>query len=248
MLPGGGDASITPVDPTSTPMASPELMSTFEPVPTPVTSPGLMSTPEPSSAMLAEMPTENTDADITTTGRNGSLKPLCGLAFPSHVGSCLTTEEVKLGNMINDYRASVGKTRLPFSKTLSTVAQAHVFDSQMHMPENCNGNLHSWSGQCSTWSAVCFEFADGHGMWVKPSEINPQFSGNGFEISTLHFEGMTAERALAGWQGSPPHNDVIVENPPWTRPFAGMGIGIYGNYSHVWFAHSADPAGNIGSC
>lgn len=180
---------------------------------------------------------------------SGSLRPTCGLSFPSQVGTCLTAEEVRLGSLINDYRASVGKSRLPVVATLSTVAQAHAYDSEVNSPTDCGGNMHSWSGACSTWTAVCYssDHAQAAGMWGKPAEFNPSFVGPGFEISAWYSAGQSAERALGQWQGSPPHNDVMVENGFW-GPFGGMGIGIYENFAHVWFSNSADPAGQMAAC
>ena len=63
----------------------------------------------------------------------------------------LSDEEANLYYLINEYRESLGLSKLSFSKSLTTVARAHVKDSHDYTPRlqlderGIQGNLHSWS-------------------------------------------------------------------------------------------------------
>ena len=139
-------------------------------------------------------------------------------------GYCLTSEEATLATLINEYRTSLGLPEVPTSRSLSTVAQWHVRDLQWNNPgsgydpRGLPCNMHSWSDE-GLWSPVCYTsdhyYADG--MWNKPREITDGvYPTHGFEIAMGGIGWTaTAEDALAGWQGSPAHNNVIIEQGPW---------------------------------
>ncbi|RAL23002.1 hypothetical protein DL240_08925 [Lujinxingia litoralis] len=76
-------------------------------------------------------------------------------------------------------------------------------------------------------------------MWQKPGELSI-YPGLGYEISAMSTR-MTPESALSLWQGSPGHNAVILNQEGWTQPWQAIGVGIAGDYAHVWFGHEPDP-------
>ena len=183
---------------------------------------------------------------------------------PPAPADCLTAEEAQLGQLINNYRANNGLPAVPFSASLTKVAQLHVRDLHNHNPnsgtdpetgEACN--LHSWSAN-GNWSAVCYvgshEYASG--MWDKPREITDNvYTGSGYEIAYGSFGiNATAAGSLAAWQSSAGHNAVILNTGTWANfPTAagwpGMGMGIYEGYAVVWFGDAAsDPNGTISQC
>lgn len=159
----------------------------------------------------------------------------------------LTVNEAHLYLLINDYRVQQGLPILSFSKSLTEVARAHVQDSNNYHPENQldsrgeKGNLHSWSAN-GTWTPVVYTsdhlYADK--MWSKPSELT-RYTAPGYEISA-YSTNMTPEKALDLWMNSSAHNNVIISNGQWSN-LTTMGVGISGNYAHVWFGEAADPAG-----
>jgi hypothetical protein len=173
------------------------------------------------------------------------------------IGDCLSTEEAELVGYINAYRQQNGQPAIAVSKSLVTVAQYHVQDLQTHRPDTGTDNrgiacnIHSWSAN-GVWSPVCYtpDHNYASGMWNKPKEItNNVYSSSGFEISYRTGVGATAENAFNGWQGSPPHDAVMLNQGIWADfPFQAVGVGIYGNYAVVWFGQQADPQGTVALC
>lgn len=160
----------------------------------------------------------------------------------------LTEKEAMLYLLISEYRASLGLPVLPLSKSLTEVARAHVKDSNANHPENqvnadgVKGNFHSWSAN-GNWSPVIYtsDHKQAKGMWSKPSELTA-YKGYGFEISVGGTGALSPQDALNSWKGSPDHNSVILTNDTW-RSLKVMGVGIDGDYAHVWFGKETDPAG-----
>jgi len=170
-------------------------------------------------------------------------------------GACLTAQDVELARLINAYRNQKGLPSVPISKSLTHVAQAHVLDLHLHRPDTGTDsrgmecNLHSWSDQ-GDWSPVCYtsDHRYAAGMWDKPREITGNiYTGNGYEISYQSSAGATPSGALNGWQGSPGHNNVIIEQNNW-GPWQAMGIAVYEQYAVAWFGREADPQGTLEAC
>lgn len=171
---------------------------------------------------------------------------------------CVTTEEAELAQLINDYRGENGLAPVPLSQTLIEVAQWHVQDAlyaihetgQFGSDPSCN--LHSWYGVPSApYSTCCYtpDHAQASCMWDKPSEIEGSFTGLGYEIAGWGFE--TVESALAGWQGSPAHDDLLLDQGVWAgRTWTGMGVGVdlEQKLYFVWFTEGSDPAGTAEEC
>lgn len=177
---------------------------------------------------------------------------LAGAAGP---GVCLSDDEAALLEIINQYRDDQGLATVPWSRSLSKVAQWHAWDLVMnspHTPSQCN--LHSWSDQgMGLWMPVCYtsDHAEAQKMWDKPSEITGGvYSAFGYEIAAMGFGGLTPAAALAAWQASPGHNDVILNLGPWASrdPWPAMGAGMMGDFAVVWFGDTTDPLGTILAC
>lgn len=174
--------------------------------------------------------------------------------------TCLSPQEAELGRMINEYRATKGLPAVQLSKSLTLVAQQHAWDSVNNSnawppaPAGQECNMHSWSGnvnpalQQGTWTGVCYtdDHANMNGMHRKPREI-AGYPSDGYENSHWASNGVTPASALNGWQNSPGHNAVITEQNGW-GPFLALGVGINGNYAHMWVGEVADPAGEAQLC
>lgn len=164
---------------------------------------------------------------------------------------CVSEEELKLYEAINDYRKSMGEKPIPLSYSLTKVAQVHARDlEQNHDIENRSGcNLHSWSDS-NDWEGCCY--TDDHEkaecMWNKPREIS-EYDSDGFEITYYYSGTPTAFQSVSEWQASEEHNDVIVNGGLWQdMEWKAIGIGMYGNYVTVWFGRIKDKKGRPEQC
>lgn len=175
-------------------------------------------------------------------------------------GVCLNAQEAELARLINEYRAANNLPALQISKSLSLVAQQHVWDSNNNQaswpspPPGQSCNLHSWTRvvnpalQQGRWTEVCYtsDHANAAGMWNKPGEI-AGYPGEGVENSFAASGGANAAGALVAWQNSPGHNAVILQQSFWPQ-WAAMGVGVSGNFAHLWVSQTADPAGAAALC
>ncbi|MFB2882294.1 CAP domain-containing protein [Floridanema aerugineum] len=153
-------------------------------------------------------------------------------------GDGFESEETKLYNLINEYRAQNGLAPIAASKALSTVANRHVQD----LAENIGTLTHSWSdapydpNNPSTYPA----------MWTAPQRFNTGYSGYGYENA---FGGTgnyvaTATDALQAWKNSPAHNAAILNQGIWQNlQWNALGVGIYKGYAVIWFGEQPDPTG-----
>lgn len=160
----------------------------------------------------------------------------------------LSEDEANLYYLINEYRESLGLSKLSFSKSLTSVARAHVKDSHDYTPRlklderGIQGNLHSWSNN-GNWRGGAYTPDHEHAeiMWDKPGELT-DYTGAGYEISVYHSIGIDPKLALDLWKSSSGHNDVIIGDNDWSF-ITTMGVAMDKNYSHVWFGGDEDPAG-----
>jgi hypothetical protein len=177
---------------------------------------------------------------------------VCGIslsAFSQTNDVCVTTEEMKLYDLIMAYRAEKDLPKIPLSKSLSYVAHQHAWDLEVNNPVKGDCNMHSWSSK-GPWTACCYtpDHKNAKGMWEKPKELTT-YTGYGFEISCGGSDNLTAEESLESWKGSVHHNDVIINQDIWKKyAWNAIGISIKGKYAVVWFGKEADEAGEPEKC
>lgn len=156
---------------------------------------------------------------------------------------CISEEEKKLYDLINQYRKSKKLKPIPLSAKLTKTAQAHVRD----LNENFNYetvsdcNPHSWSDK-GNWSSCCYtpDHKQAKCMWDKPMEI-AGYNSAGYEIAYYTSGEANAVEGLEGWKKSPGHNPVIVNLGSWQKiEWKAIGVGMSGNYGVVWFGELAD--------
>lgn len=163
---------------------------------------------------------------------------------PTHTPDvCLSAEEMKLYNLIMEYRKSKGLKPIPLSKKLTQVAQAHAHDlvANYHFDQSNTCNPHSWSDKGS-WTPCCYtnDHKQAKCMWDKPREISG-YTGNGFEIAYFSSSGANAQEGIDGWKVSPGHNPLLINSGMWSSvTWKAIGIGIYGEYGLVWFGEVQD--------
>ncbi len=156
---------------------------------------------------------------------------------------CVSKDEMKLYQLICDYREKNGLPKIPLSKSLCHVAQTHAKDVSIHNPNSGSCNMHSWSDN-GDWTPCCYtsDHRRASCMWDKPRELT-DYTGNGYEISHWSSAGITPEGAIQGWKNSKSHNAVILNKGIWTTQWKAIGIGMFENYAMVWFGKKEDQAG-----
>lgn len=145
----------------------------------------------------------------------------------------LSNEENKLYDIIMKYRKENGLPSIPFSASLTYVAQMHCKD----LVENLGFLTHAWStckyeaGDIQTYSC----------MWQKPSELT-SYKGYGYECAHGGTGGYiaTAESSLQSWKNSTPHNDVILNKGIWNNKWNAIGVGILNGFACIWFGKEYD--------
>jgi hypothetical protein len=167
----------------------------------------------------------------------GSASPV-----PQRSTVCLRPEEMKLYNLLMDYRKSKKLASTPLSAKLTHVAQLHAKDLAEHFnSKNGKCNIHSWSAK-GKWKACCYtdDHKEPQCMWNKPREITG-YPSEGYEIAYFNSGGATAQEGLTIWKASPGHNPVIVNEGVWKSiTWKAVGVGIYKEYGVVWFGAVAD--------
>ncbi len=156
---------------------------------------------------------------------------------------CLSAEEKKLYDLINQYRKTKKLKAIPLSAKLTKTAQAHVRDlnSNYVYEENPPCNPHSWSDK-GNWSSCCYtpDHKQAQCMWDKPKEI-AGYQSAGYEIAYYTSGEASATEGLEGWKKSPGHNPVIINLGTWEKvEWKAIGIGLNGNYGVVWFGELTD--------
>jgi uncharacterized protein YkwD len=154
---------------------------------------------------------------------------------------CITEEEKKLYDLLMAYRKEKKLLAIPLSSKLTLVAQTHAKDLAMNYEMSQVCNPHSWSTK-GQWSSCCYtsDHKQAQCMWDKPREI-AGYTGAGYEIAYYSSKGATAAEGLEGWQNSPSHNPVMINEGIWEKAtWKAIGIGFYKEYGVVWFGELED--------
>jgi len=180
-----------------------------------------------------------------------SLIPFHEYGVKGGKDACLTAEEKKLLKVVNAYRETLDLKAIPYSPSLSLVAQAHVRDLAENYDYLSQGkcNPHSWSKK-GKWEGCCYtaNHKNAECMWKKPMEI-AGYDSNGYEILYFASNGSTAAAALKGWQDSPSHHAVMINSGTFAQAtWKAMGVGIYREYAAVWFGQLEEPGSTISDC
>ena len=166
---------------------------------------------------------------------------------------CLSETEVQVFQKVNEYRQQHGLPAVALSKSLTYVAQSHVWDLAVNNPSSQRCNMHSWSSK-GQWTACCYTEDHRHAacMWNKPRELT-NYHGDGYEIAYWTNEPLSpadfAAKSLTGWKRSPEHNEVILNKGMWkTADWNAMGVGYYLGYTVIWFGKEPDVEPEILPC
>ena len=155
------------------------------------------------------------------------------------IGDSVEREELKLYQLVNEYRSQYGLPAIPLSKSLVLVANRHALD----LHENVGFLTHSWS-DCSYDADNSSSYSC---IWEAPKRLGTTYPSYGYENAHGASGGYiaTANQALNGWKNSKYHNDVILNQGAWQNTtFNALGVGIHEGYAVLWFGVQVDPAGN----
>lgn len=148
-------------------------------------------------------------------------------------------EEIRLFNLVNEYRVKNGKTALKYCDSLSYVAETHSIDLFFNFKYENPCSVHTWSIS-DRWTGGCIPEGKHNNwdiMYNKPKELLGM-NVIGYEIAIMNFPTkweMRPQDALKWWINSTPHRNCILEKG-FSKPFRRMGVSIYKNVSTIWFS------------
>jgi hypothetical protein len=154
---------------------------------------------------------------------------------------CISEDEVKLFDLVNNYRKSVGLIEIPLSKSLCYVAKKHAADLYLNKPDTANCNFHSWSNK-GNWTPCCFEkeIKDKSCMLDKPQELT-KYPGQAYEIIYWENKSATAEKAFNQWKETPAARSLLSNYKEWEKySWNAIGVGIYKGFAIAWFGEDFD--------
>ena len=165
------------------------------------------------------------------------------------VSFCISKEEMKLANMINEYRTRYGLPPIPVSRSLSFVAVTHVKDLFFNKPDKKPCNVHSWSDK-GNWKPFCYPGDETklNSVWDKPRELT-NYKGKGYEMVYWENGKVNIDSIMDLWKSEEYFNSFLVSSGKWTgTTWNALGIGIYENYAVAWFGLEKDVEGPVYVC
>jgi len=155
---------------------------------------------------------------------------------------CISPEEYKLFNLVNEYRNSLNLPGIPISKSLSRVAKQHIADLNQNKPDTSTCSFHSWSNK-GNWQPCCFtkESKDKLCMQTKPGELT-SYPGKGFEVVYWESREASAEEAIEQWKETLAARSVLNNLNEWENyNWGALGVGIEGGFAIIWLGQETDP-------
>ncbi|MCF8366201.1 MAG: SPOR domain-containing protein [Bacteroidales bacterium] len=162
---------------------------------------------------------------------------------------CISSDELKLYNLINNYRKANQLPEIPLSENLCYVAKLHVSDLNYNQPDTGQCNLHSWSDQ-GHWVECCYgrDKFNNTCMTSKPKELTA-YQGKGYEIAFWESVNAIPEIVLDLWKSSSASNDLILNRDIWQdKSWNAFGVGILKGYAVVWFGVENDSKQGVKVC
>lgn len=162
---------------------------------------------------------------------------------------CLSDEEVKLYNMVNEYRTAIALPAIPLSKNLCWVARRHAIDLDVNKPDTNTCNFHSWSDK-GPWSACCYEkeIKDKSCMTGKPGEIT-EYKDPAYETVYWENKSANASRAFNQWRETSAARSLMTNFKAWeSYEWNALGVSVYKGFAILWFGEVTDQAGSLRAC
>lgn len=188
---------------------------------------------------------------ILTAGGHSSLcsQPTTREGPEVPAGFCISTLEMKLYNIINEYRYRFDLLPIPLSKSLCFVASTHVKDLFFHHPDQTPCNFHSWSDK-GQWKPFCYPRDENkkNSVWDKPKELT-KYKGKGYEIVYWENNPVSIDSIIPFWKSIDYFNSFLMNAGKWeSKKWNAIGIAIYENYAAAWFGEIPDTNGEPNIC
>jgi hypothetical protein len=163
--------------------------------------------------------------------------------------TCISKEEGRLAEMINNLRKQNRLPEIALSTSLTVVAKLHVNDLQSNRPDTSICSTASWSNK-GNWTPCCFTALapNFECIWGKPKELT-SYNFRGYEI--VHYEEgiIQVDSMFALWLKTPAVLDMILgRNTHNDKRWAAIGLAVGENYVSVWLGQRADAAGRPKPC
>jgi len=162
---------------------------------------------------------------------------------------CVSTDENKLYESINQFLIDNGNKKLSSSISLSYVAKQHIEDLIQNHPDTSICNLSSWSDK-GDWEACCYSkyihYQDC--MWDKPKELT-NFRYRGYELALYFEENFNSDTIMQLLMSSNSAINMLLAKGEYSnKKWICMGVAINSNYASIWFAQREDKAGKPKLC
>lgn len=157
---------------------------------------------------------------------------------------CIGSKEMKLCQMINEYRSIFELPAIPLSKSLCYTASLHAKDLFLHHPDQGACNFHSWSDK-GFWKPFCYPGDEDkkNSVWDKPKEVT-RYPAKGYEIVYWENEAPDIDSILSVWKTETYFNDFLMNTGKWEgKKWNAIGLAIYENFACAWFGEATDPEG-----
>ncbi|MCD4737524.1 MAG: SPOR domain-containing protein [Bacteroidales bacterium] len=154
---------------------------------------------------------------------------------------CISEEEFKLYQLVNEYRKILNLSEIPLSNSLCKVAQLHTKDLNESKPFNEDCNYHSWSGN-GHWTPCCYNSSrkDMSCITEKPAELT-SYPGTAFEIIYWENEGATASKAFDQWKTTGAAKEILINLREWSKiDWNALGMSINGKFAVMWIGEEFD--------
>ncbi len=178
-----------------------------------------------------------------------TLYSLALFAQQNQTDVCLNEDEIRLAELINNFRKENKLPPVALSVSLTQVAKTHVYDLQTNNPDTSICSTASWSNKGS-WKACCYNPYVLHEecMWDKPKELT-SYVYRGYELSYYEERIIQVDSLFALWKTTNEASEMLLTKGAYhDKKWEAMGLAIGENYACVWFGQRIDSKGKPPSC
>lgn len=162
---------------------------------------------------------------------------------------CISRDEYRVYQLLNEFRKKEGLAVIPISKSLSYVAKVHTLDLHGNHPDTSFCSLSSWSDK-GIWMPCCHSRHTPDPLCIlnKPKELT-NYTGEGHELSYWDNKGATPDSIVSFFLNLPQSRELMLNTGKWSYfSWKAVGVAIYKNYASIWFGESIDMENEPAMC